>query len=57
MLINGDVPADKNRWRSAKLGGHRLPWEVTREERGGELMFRYVRRRIRGRASGSRRPP
>lgn len=57
MLINGDVPTDKNRRRSAKLGGRGLPWEVTREERGGELMFRYVRRRIRGRASGSRRPP
>lgn len=33
------------------------PWELTRGERGGELMFHYVRQRIRRRTTGFRRPP
>lgn len=33
------------------------PWEMTRDERGGELMFHYVRQQIRRRTTGFQRPP
>lgn len=32
------------------------PWEVTCDERGGELMFHYVRQQIRRHPGGFRRP-
>lgn len=33
------------------------PWEMTHDERGGELMFHYVRQQIRRRTTGFQRPP
>lgn len=32
------------------------PWEMTRDEQGGELMFHYVRQQIRRRTTGFRHP-
>lgn len=32
------------------------PWEMTRDEQGGEWMFHYVRQQIRRRTSGLGHP-
>lgn len=60
MLINGVVPNDKNRQALMLALGKALwsqtPWEMNRDEQGGELMFHYVRQQIRRRTTGFQRP-
>ncbi len=43
-------------WALGKALWSQTPWEMTRDERGGELMFHYVRRQIRRCTTGFRRP-
>lgn len=43
-------------WVLGKALWSHTPWEMTRDEQGGELMFHYVRQQIRRRTTGFRRP-